>query len=184
MGKKPKGQGPTAYEVGHGKPPRHTRFQPGRSGNPGGRKKECLNNKTVLERVLNSEIVLSDHGKPRKVTLREALALRCAQSGMAGNQRSIEYLLDKGEYLDSLNHVQPDELEQDDEALLDAAMLARHGSLGSAGASPRRERQDVDDPDEESDPDDPEEPEDDDGSDEPNGQTPPQSGSKGREGRS
>ena len=107
------------------KPPRHTRFQPGRSGNPGGRKKECLNNKTVLERVLNSEIVLSDHGKPRKVTLREALALRCAQSGMAGNQRSIEYLLDKGEYLDSLNHVQPDELEQDDEALLDAAMLAR-----------------------------------------------------------
>lgn len=25
------------YEVGYGKPPRHTRFQPGRSGNPRGR---------------------------------------------------------------------------------------------------------------------------------------------------
>ena len=182
MGKKPKGQGPTAYEVGHGKPPRHTRFQPGRSGNPGGRKKECLNNKTVLERVLNSEIVLSDHGKPRKVTLREALALRCAQAGMAGNQRAIEYLLDKGEYLDSLSEVQTIELEQEDQDLLDAAVLSRQGSLCSGGVNSRRERQDIDDPDDEINPDDVGE--DGDGSDGPNGQTPPQSGSKGREGRS
>ena len=182
MGKKPKGQGPTAYDVGHGKPPRHTRFQPGRSGNPGGRKKECLNNKTVLERVLNSEIVLSDRGKPRKTTIREALFLRCVQSGLAGNQRSIEYALDKGEYLDSLSETQTIELEQEDQELLDAAVLSRQGSLTSAGGSSRRERQVGGGPDEEIDPDDLDV--DDDGSDGPNGQTPPQSGSKGRGGRS
>ena len=30
---------PPFYEVGYGKPPKHTRFQKGQSGNPGGRKR-------------------------------------------------------------------------------------------------------------------------------------------------
>ena len=182
MGKKSKGQGPTDYDVGHGKPPRHTRFQPGRSGNPGGRKKESLNLNTLLERVLNSEIMLSEHGKSRNVTIMEAVLLSSVKTAIAGNQRAIEYLLDRAETLDSLNQVQTADLEQEDQDLLDAAMLSRQRSLSSAGWSSRRERQDVGGPDEEIDPDDVDE--DDDGSDGPNGQPPPQSGSKGREGRS
>ena len=184
MGKKKTGKAPTDYAVGRGKPPRNTRFQPGQSGNPGGRKKDSLNNKTILERVLNSEIVLSDHGKSRKVTVREALVLRCAQSGLAGSQRSIEYLLNKGEYLDNLNQDQTVELEQDDQDLLDAAMLARRYSINAAGASSRQGPSAVDDPDEEIDPDDPDD--DDDGSEGPGSAPPPPRlpGPAGREGRS
>jgi hypothetical protein len=38
--KKPPHTGmPPFYEVGYGKPPKHTRFQKGQSGNPGGRKR-------------------------------------------------------------------------------------------------------------------------------------------------
>ncbi len=38
--KKPPHEGmPPFYEVGYGKPPKHTRFQKGQSGNPGGRKR-------------------------------------------------------------------------------------------------------------------------------------------------
>lgn len=180
MGKTPSGTGPAAYAVGRGKPPRHTRFQPGRSGNPGGRRKESLNNRTILESVLNSEIVLSDHGRTRTVTLREALVLRCAQSGLAGDQRSIEYLLNKGELLDGLTQTRSSELEQDDLDLLDAALLARRRSGRPASGAQRSPG--VDEPDEVASGDVRDE---DDGSDEPDGSPPPRrSGTREREGRS
>lgn len=39
------------YKVGPGKPPKHTRFKPGQSGNPKGRPKGSQNVKTVLNKV-------------------------------------------------------------------------------------------------------------------------------------
>ena len=41
------------YEVGYGKPPRHTRFKRGRSGNPRGRHPGSRNLSTVLSEALN-----------------------------------------------------------------------------------------------------------------------------------
>jgi hypothetical protein len=38
-------EGPS-YEVGYGKPPQHSRFKPGHSGNPRGRAKGSLNTHT------------------------------------------------------------------------------------------------------------------------------------------
>ena len=41
------------YEVGYGKPPRHTRFTKGRSGNPRGRSPGAKNLKTLLSEALS-----------------------------------------------------------------------------------------------------------------------------------
>src|SRR5262245_29748444 len=38
------------YEIGYGKPPRHTRFQKGQSGNPRGRKRGSVNTEITLRK--------------------------------------------------------------------------------------------------------------------------------------
>ena len=190
MGKKKTGKASSEYEVGRGKPPLHTRYPSGKSGNPGGRQKGSVNLKTLLERVLNSEIVLSENGKPRRVTVIEAVLLNSAKTALAGNQRSIEFLVDKYQSLDAQNETLNVELAQDDQDLLDAALLARQQSIG-AGASPPQRPSDGDNPGEDKGADGSEELEEpvegdpeDDGSDKPDERPTRRSGSTGRGGRS
>src|SRR5829696_4062755 len=55
------------YEVGYKKPPVHTRFQKGKSGNPRGRPKGSANYLTLLRRVLAQKVTISDGGNTRKI---------------------------------------------------------------------------------------------------------------------
>ena len=63
------------YEVGYGKPPRHTRFEPGRSGNPRGRPPGAKNMKTLLSKALNELVVVTEPGGRRKVSKRKAIVV-------------------------------------------------------------------------------------------------------------
>ncbi|NVO17596.1 MAG: hypothetical protein HXX10_26505 [Rhodoplanes sp.] len=57
-----------SYEVGFGKPPRSSQFQPGQSGNPRGRPQGSKNLVTILKEELEAPIVISGNGKRRKAT--------------------------------------------------------------------------------------------------------------------
>ena len=61
------------YEVGYGKPPHHTRFVKGQSGNPRGRPPGAKNMKTLLTKALNELVMVTDHDGRRKVSKREAI---------------------------------------------------------------------------------------------------------------
>jgi hypothetical protein len=61
------------YEVGYGRPPVHSRFKPGVSGNPSGRPKGTPNLKTLFNRILKEEVSLREGAEVRKVTKAEAL---------------------------------------------------------------------------------------------------------------
>ena len=76
-----------AYEVGYGKPPAHTQFKKGQSGNPRGRPKGTLNVATVLKRELNAKVTVTENGRQKVVTKGEAalkqLVNRSAQGEIA-----------------------------------------------------------------------------------------------------
>jgi hypothetical protein len=74
------------YPVGYGKPPEHTRFKKGRTGNPRGRPRRAKNLATLLGAALDGKVTVTEHGRRRTITKREAmiaqLVNRSAQAGL------------------------------------------------------------------------------------------------------
>ena len=82
------------YEVGYRKPPGHTRFTKGRSGNPRGRSRGAKNLKTLLSEALNVCVIVSDNGGSRKITKREAIITQLVNRSATADLRAIKILLD------------------------------------------------------------------------------------------
>jgi hypothetical protein len=63
------------YEVGYGRPPKGTRFQPGKSGNPHGRPKVERDFGAALREALNRDVeVVNEKGVKRKVPALDVIA--------------------------------------------------------------------------------------------------------------
>ena len=82
------------YEVGYRKPPGHTRFTKGRSGNPRGRSPGAKNLKTLLSEALNETVIVSENGGRRKVTKRQAIITQLVNRSATADFRAIKILLD------------------------------------------------------------------------------------------
>ena len=80
------------YEVGYKKPPMHTRFQPGQSGNPKGRPKGAKNLKTELAEELQECIALREGGARRAVSKQRALLKRLMEKALQGDVRAASLI--------------------------------------------------------------------------------------------
>ena len=119
-GKKPADAAVTAgYEVGYRKPPRHTRFKPGQSGNPRGRPKGTKNLKTDLIEELGEKIVIREGDRSQKVSKQRALLKSVVNRAIKGDARAVGIalstmmrLLDTGEGAPAIEEVlREEELE-------------------------------------------------------------------------
>lgn len=81
------------YQVGYRKPPEHTRFRKGRSGNPRGRPAGSKNLATILARALDEPVLVSDNGRRRRITKREAIAAQLVNRSAQADLRAIQLLL-------------------------------------------------------------------------------------------
>jgi hypothetical protein len=61
------------YRVGYGKPPEHSRFKKGHTGNPQGRPRRAKNLATLLGAALDGKVTVTEHGRRRRITKREAM---------------------------------------------------------------------------------------------------------------
>jgi hypothetical protein len=77
------------YRVGDRRPPLHTRFKPGQSGNPSGRVKGSKNLKTLFHQILNEEVSLREGGEVRKMTKAEAVMRSLVIGALKGESRSL-----------------------------------------------------------------------------------------------
>ena len=81
------------YEVGYGKPPRHTRFKPGRSGNPRGRPGGSKNLSTLLSEALKEPVIVVENGRRRKIPKRQAIVTQLVNRSAKADLKAIQILL-------------------------------------------------------------------------------------------
>lgn len=96
MPRKPK-QPSGDYEVGYARPPAHTRFKPGQSGNPRGRTKGARDLRGVMEDALRKEfsqtVTIVEGGKPRPVNKLELIVVTNVNKAAKGDARALRELL-------------------------------------------------------------------------------------------
>jgi Family of unknown function (DUF5681) len=78
--------------VGHGKPPVHTRFKKGQSGNPRGPRPKNL--PALLIKALEEPVMATIDGEQREITKREAVVTQLVNKSAAADLRAIKMLVD------------------------------------------------------------------------------------------
>ena len=80
------------YKVGPGRPPLHTRFRKGRSGNPGGRSQKKLH--ALLADALNEQVFVTVDRERRKINKREAVVHQLVNKSATADLRATKMLFD------------------------------------------------------------------------------------------
>jgi hypothetical protein len=82
-----------SHEVGYGRPPAHTRFQKGQSGNPGGRRKGQPTAQELILREAGRLVKIKNGDKTETITKHEALVRRLWSSAMQGELGAARLVL-------------------------------------------------------------------------------------------
>ncbi len=77
------------YEVGYGRPPKHTQFNKGQSGNPRGRPKSRKSGSTDVSELLNEPVRVKTGGKARDMLPFEAGFRQLALKALNGDLPAI-----------------------------------------------------------------------------------------------
>jgi hypothetical protein len=82
------------YEVGYGRPPQHTQFVKGQSGNPRGRPAGSKNLATLLARELDQPVQVVENGRRRKISKRQVITAQLVNKSIAGDLRATKMVYD------------------------------------------------------------------------------------------
>ena len=81
------------YEVGYGKPPQGTRFVPGRSGNPSGKRKAKPTLSQRLDRIWAETVSVTEGGRTRKLTKEEVFLRQLVNKAITGDRHAGSSML-------------------------------------------------------------------------------------------
>lgn len=107
--------------IGKGVTPKHTRFQPGQSGNPRGRPKGTKNLKTDLAEELAEKMTVTINGKQVKLSKQRLMLKALAAKAVKGDVRAADTVIRLVAQTVGLDpQTEADrELSLDDQAILD-----------------------------------------------------------------
>jgi hypothetical protein len=120
-----------SYSVGYGRPPAHTQFRRGQSGNPKGRRKGLRNVRTIVEEQLSQRIRIREGDRTRSLTKLDGVILTMITGALKGDGKAQAALFAVMRSLGMTGEPpaanDPKPFTADDESLI-ADFLRRRGS--------------------------------------------------------
>jgi Family of unknown function (DUF5681) len=90
----PTGGHSNGYTVGYGKPPTHSQFRAGQSGNPAGRRKGVRSLVTDVKRTLRVPVKVKEGGRTRKISTQEGALMRLREKALQGDARALDRVIE------------------------------------------------------------------------------------------
>src|SRR5262245_35860500 len=115
------------YEVGYCRPPKHSQFRPGHSGNPAGRRRGLRNLVTDVKSTLGTPVKVKEGGRTRTRSTQEAALMVLCQKALPGDARALDRFVDLAMRFnsDAAEVGSAQALPADDQAIL-TAYVAEH----------------------------------------------------------
>jgi len=95
-GKGSDGTGGDDYEIGYRKPPKHTRWKKGQSGNKNGRPKKKLGASDIeraFDEALGDSLAVNDNGRVRRIRKLNAFTIQTVNKALKGHHPSANLLM-------------------------------------------------------------------------------------------
>jgi hypothetical protein len=89
----------TSYEVGYRRPPKHSQFKKGQSGNPRNRQaKKSPSFADFIDMAFARQVTIREEGKPKNKTLIEVITRKLVDSAAQGNAEALDLLMLLNDY--------------------------------------------------------------------------------------
>ena len=109
-----------SYSVGYRRPPTHSQFKPGKSGNPRGRpKRSVLGFDNFLHQELLSTVLIQTNGKPQKLSKYEVILKQIVKRAMEGDFRFVRMMIDTPVFRSLLQDPNRREFNSEEKKFLD-----------------------------------------------------------------
>ena len=122
------------YDVGYGKPPVHSRFKPGQSGNPRGRQRGSRNASSLAAQALAEKVTVTIEGRTKRISKLEAAMIQQSNKAAAGDPKAVKLMTDLMEGFDERaveGSLSPDERRARHQLVL-AALKGRRSPKGGS----------------------------------------------------
>src|SRR5712691_5095508 len=121
--------------VGYGKPPQHTQFKKGVSGNPKGRRKGSKGFATIFRKSVNDAVPVMENGRRRRISKLEAAVKQLVNKAASGDPKATNLVVQLVQAIErsDVTPAQTEVLEEADRQVIEG-VLARVRRATNGGA--------------------------------------------------
>lgn len=134
---------PGDYEVGYGKPPKHSQYVKGETGNPFGRARQSPDLDAAIAKQLRRKVTITEGGEQRRLRLVDALAMRITSDAAKGRPaaiREVKASMKRRREVEEAEREKSDSDMSDEDIFVEISKIMEHARIRKAHYEEHKER--------------------------------------------